>query len=80
MCRMHEVTTDHGENHTKSVLSRELHTLLELVLKDLGVETTSTKWKIIDNFKSNSAVHTASILLYDKLYEKCLYYHSKIKL
>jgi septum formation topological specificity factor MinE len=39
MCSIHEMSTDHREHNTVSVLSREFHTLLELVLKYCGVKT-----------------------------------------
>ena len=36
---VHEVSADHGEDDGEAMLGRKLHALLELVLKQVGVET-----------------------------------------
>ena len=38
MCGVHKMSADHGEHNTETMLGREFHTLLKLVLKDSGVK------------------------------------------
>lgn len=49
MCSIHEMSTNNWKHYAKSVLGRELHALLKLVLKYLVVEATMQKtYKITD--------------------------------
>ena len=50
MCCLHEVGTQHGEGHTVTMLSRELHTLLELMLKYWCVETGINKAIVVSGY------------------------------
>ena len=53
---IHEVSTDHGEDDGEAMLGRELHTLLELVFKKVGVETETghrCSSKQVDAFTKN---------------------------
>ena len=47
MCGLHEVSTQHGEGNAVAVLGRELHALLELVLKDGRVEADNNNKPMI---------------------------------
>lgn len=49
MCSIHEMSTNNWKHYAKSVLGRELHALLKLVLKYLVVEATmQNTYKITD--------------------------------
>lgn len=49
MCSIHEMSTNNWKHYAKSVLGRELHALLKLVLKYLVVEATMQKTYRITN-------------------------------